>query len=54
MREVQLPILDHSQCAAQLKQTRLGSSFVLDRGFMCAGNERIYLLKYTHTIYNVN
>ena len=37
LREVQLPILDHSQCSSLLQQTRLGSSFDLHSGFICAG-----------------
>lgn len=38
--QVEVPIVDQNTCESQLRTTRLGSGFVLDRtSFMCAGGE---------------
>lgn len=40
LKEVDVPILDNTDCENRLKQTRLGAAFVLHRSsFMCAGGE---------------
>ncbi|XP_016840461.1 phenoloxidase-activating factor 2 isoform X1 [Nasonia vitripennis] len=40
LKEVDVPILDNTDCENRLKQTRLGAAFVLNRvSFMCAGGE---------------
>ncbi|KAH0552162.1 phenoloxidase-activating factor 2-like isoform X1 [Cotesia glomerata] len=40
LREVQVPIIDQSVCENQLRNTRLGGLFYLNRmSFMCAGGE---------------
>ena len=40
LKEVDLPIVDQNTCEAQLRATRLGQSFQLDRtSFICAGGE---------------
>ncbi|XP_046807736.1 uncharacterized protein LOC111683517 isoform X2 [Lucilia cuprina] len=39
LKEVDVPILSHHQCENQLRQTRLGYSFKLNPGFVCAGGE---------------
>lgn len=36
-RRVDMPLLNNAQCQAILKMTRLGNNFILDPGFMCAG-----------------
>nr|XP_045611208.1 phenoloxidase-activating factor 2-like isoform X2 [Procambarus clarkii] len=40
LKTVTLPAMNHGACEAALRQTRLGSRFVLDQSFMCAGGER--------------
>jgi secreted trypsin-like serine protease len=38
--QVDVPLIDQTSCENQLRTTRLGSSFTLDRNsFMCAGGE---------------
>ncbi|KRK02429.1 uncharacterized protein LOC6535051 isoform X2 [Drosophila yakuba] len=39
LKEVDVPILSHQQCEAQLRNTRLGYSYKLNPGFVCAGGE---------------
>jgi len=39
LKEVELPIHNHRQCENMLKRTRLGPSFQLHQGFICAGGE---------------
>ncbi|XP_017138018.1 uncharacterized protein LOC108152891 isoform X2 [Drosophila miranda] len=39
LKEVDVPILSHHQCEAQLRNTRLGYSYKLNPGFVCAGGE---------------
>ena len=39
LKEVDLPVLTHFDCERKLKETRLGSDFVLHPGFLCAGGE---------------
>jgi hypothetical protein len=38
-KEVDLPLVDWNTCQNLLRATRLGSSFNLDNGFLCAGGE---------------
>nr|XP_029725630.1 uncharacterized protein LOC109426652 isoform X5 [Aedes albopictus] len=39
LKEVDVPIVNHHQCQNQLRQTRLGYSYNLNPGFICAGGE---------------
>lgn len=39
LKEVDVPIIGDAQCQAQLRQTRLGYSYTLNPGFICAGGE---------------
>ncbi|XP_053672456.1 uncharacterized protein LOC128722800 [Anopheles nili] len=39
LKEVDVPIVNHYQCQNQLRQTRLGFSYNLNQGFLCAGGE---------------
>ncbi|XP_042888448.1 uncharacterized protein LOC122263870 [Penaeus japonicus] len=39
LKEVELPILSHHQCQTALKHTRLGATFSLPQGNLCAGGE---------------
>ncbi|XP_065093744.1 uncharacterized protein LOC135714336 isoform X3 [Ochlerotatus camptorhynchus] len=39
LKEVDVPIINHQQCQNQLRQTRLGYSYNLNPGFVCAGGE---------------
>lgn len=39
LKEVDVPIIDHNTCQNQLRQTRLGYSYNLNPGFLCAGGE---------------
>ncbi|XP_030385969.1 uncharacterized protein LOC115632851 isoform X1 [Scaptodrosophila lebanonensis] len=39
LKEVDVPILSHHQCESQLRNTRLGYSYKLNPGFVCAGGE---------------
>lgn len=40
MKRVPLPIVDFNSCQQQLRGTRLGPKFALDRSFMCAGGQQ--------------
>ncbi|XP_070073040.1 phenoloxidase-activating factor 2 isoform X3 [Drosophila takahashii] len=40
MKRVPLPIVAFNFCQAQLRNTRLGPKFALDRSFICAGGQR--------------
>ena len=37
MKQVMLPIVDNDKCQELLRETRLGSSFDLNKSFLCAG-----------------
>lgn len=39
LKEVDVPVLSQADCQTALRNTRLGSLFVLDNSFMCAGGE---------------
>ncbi|XP_063587829.1 phenoloxidase-activating factor 2-like [Penaeus indicus] len=39
LKEVELPVLSHLQCQTALKHTRLGATFSLHQGNLCAGGE---------------
>ncbi|GFR18223.1 phenoloxidase-activating factor 2 [Trichonephila clavata] len=39
LKEVDIPMLSHRDCEHRLKQTRLGRSYQLHPGFLCAGGE---------------
>jgi len=39
LKEVDVPIMSHSQCQQRLRGTRLGGQFLLHPGFLCAGGE---------------
>ena len=39
LKEVDVPIMSHSQCQQRLRTTRLGGQFLLHPGFLCAGGE---------------
>ncbi|KAL7052456.1 hypothetical protein ACKWTF_004867 [Chironomus riparius] len=39
LKEVDVPIIEQNTCQNQLRQTRLGHSYVLNPGFICAGGE---------------
>ncbi|XP_069987177.1 serine proteinase stubble [Penaeus vannamei] len=39
LKEVELPVLSHHQCQTALKHTRLGATFSLHQGNLCAGGE---------------
>ncbi|GLG97993.1 Phenoloxidase-activating factor 2, partial [Gryllus bimaculatus] len=39
LKEVDVPVVSHHQCQAQLQQTRLGYDFKLHPGMVCAGGE---------------
>lgn len=39
LKEVDVPIIGHNQCQQQLRNTRLGYSYQLNPGFVCAGGE---------------
>ncbi|XP_018401853.1 PREDICTED: uncharacterized protein LOC108779021 [Cyphomyrmex costatus] len=39
LKEVNLPVVSNHVCEQQMKQTRLGFSFTLHPGFICAGGE---------------
>ncbi|XP_066975650.1 uncharacterized protein [Macrobrachium rosenbergii] len=40
LKEVELPVVEHHQCEAALRQTRLGYQFSLHQGMVCAGGEQ--------------
>merc|ERR1719305_1923220 len=37
LKEIDLPVVEHDQCEAKLRTTRLGRRFQLDDSFICAG-----------------
>ncbi len=39
LKEVQLPVVDNARCETMLRRTRLGATFNLHDGFLCAGGE---------------
>ncbi|XP_026826971.1 uncharacterized protein LOC105286577 [Ooceraea biroi] len=39
LKEVEVPVLTQEGCQTALRRTRLGSNFVLDGSFLCAGGE---------------
>lgn len=39
LKEVDVPVIDKYQCQSQLRQTRLGPSYNLSPGMLCAGGE---------------
>ncbi len=39
LKEVELPVIPSGLCERQLRRTRLGPSFHLHEGFLCAGGE---------------
>lgn len=39
LKEVDVPVMTQPACQAALRGTRLGSNFVLDNSFLCAGGE---------------
>jgi len=39
LKEVDVPVVSSANCQTALRGTRLGSAFVLDNSFMCAGGE---------------
>lgn len=40
LKKIELPIVEHNQCEAALRSTRLGKHFVLHDSFTCAGGEQ--------------
>lgn len=40
LKRIILPIVDHNTCENQLRSTRLGRRFSLNKSFLCAGGER--------------
>ncbi|XP_042887061.1 uncharacterized protein LOC122262915 [Penaeus japonicus] len=40
LKEVELPVVDYQRCEMALQQARLGSSFSLHQGNICAGGEK--------------
>merc|ERR1719334_828600 len=39
LKEIDLPVVSHTQCQADLRNTRLGKRFKLDDSFICAGGD---------------
>jgi len=39
LKKIELPIVDRDTCQEQLRKTRLGVNFELDKSFVCAGGE---------------
>ena len=39
LKGVELDIVDEDDCQKQLRTTRLGEDFILDRSFLCAGGK---------------
>lgn len=39
LKEIDLPIVPFKECQANLRKTRLGRRFKLDKSFVCAGGE---------------
>jgi kallikrein len=40
LKKIDLPIVSSSTCQSQLRKTRLGEYFILDKSFVCAGGEK--------------
>ncbi|XP_045781896.1 phenoloxidase-activating factor 2-like [Maniola jurtina] len=40
VKTVEVPVLTHQQCQAKYRNSRLGSYFILDKSFLCAGGEQ--------------
>lgn len=40
LKKVDLPIIERDPCQTQLRTTRLGKHFILDKSFVCAGGEK--------------
>lgn len=40
LKKVDLPIVQFENCQENLRKTRLGSEFILDKSFLCAGGEQ--------------
>lgn len=40
LKRLPLPVVDYTTCQSQLRRTRLGPKFALDRSFICAGGQR--------------
>jgi len=40
MKRIPLPVVDFNTCQTQLRGTKLGPKFALDRSFLCAGGQR--------------
>ncbi|XP_058466405.1 phenoloxidase-activating factor 2-like [Malaya genurostris] len=39
MKKIEVPLMDHDQCEAAFRTTRLGQNFILDESYICAGGE---------------
>lgn len=46
LKEVDVPIIGHQQCQQQLRNTRLGYTYQLNPGFVCAGNFSLEICKF--------
>lgn len=46
LKKVEVPIVENDRCQELLRETRLGEDFILDSGFMCAGDffQNVFLL----------
>lgn len=40
LKKIELPTVQHDNCQASMRRTRLGRRFKLDSSFMCAGGEK--------------
>ncbi|XP_030383546.1 phenoloxidase-activating factor 2 [Scaptodrosophila lebanonensis] len=40
LKKIDLPVVERNQCQANLRETRLGKHFILDKSFICAGGEK--------------
>ncbi|KAH8327917.1 hypothetical protein KR067_001739 [Drosophila pandora] len=40
LKKVDLPVVPNQRCEANLRETRLGRHFILDKSFICAGGEK--------------
>lgn len=39
LKKIELPVVPFAKCQANLRKTRLGRRFLLNKSFMCAGGE---------------
>ncbi|XP_046750351.1 uncharacterized protein LOC124413673 [Diprion similis] len=39
LKKIELPVVPHAHCQTNLRRTRLGSNFILNQSFICAGGE---------------